>query len=322
MSDRLLQLLSDGQTVSQSSGGALAIALFDGLLTFDIEVSYIWRAPWSLTKTLYVLSRYLGFLNLCIMSAVFSTSHISTSLCEVWLWYFYVGIFMCSLAPCNLLLALRLYGLFLENRNIRVLVMSLYTCELLLDAIVLSLLCSNITVLGPELVPPSLPVMGCVYSVRAPYLFVLCGIPSLVLTLTYFILALQKFLQHVRERSNMQGLRTIRESGTLTSLLSLVFRDGLVFYALIFGGILTNALVFGVIKNRLTAEAAFPWLVATYSIVGSRIVLMFDGNPSNPIGIYKEGIELRVDPSRRQFSNEPPTPAERGWPMKIQIVEG
>jgi len=49
---------------------------------------------------------------------------------------------------------------------------------------------------------------------------------------TLFILALYKFLGHLRERSSMEGLRAIRESGTLASLVSLLFRDGVMFYAM------------------------------------------------------------------------------------------
>ena len=46
----------------------------------------------------------------------------------------------------------------------------------------------------------------------------------------YIILALYKYLSHVRERSNMISHSVVRDSGDITPVLSFLFRDGVLFY--------------------------------------------------------------------------------------------
>ncbi|KAF9444975.1 hypothetical protein P691DRAFT_676580, partial [Macrolepiota fuliginosa MF-IS2] len=37
--------------------------VFDWLLTFEMEISFIWRALWTLMKGLYLLERYSPFVD-------------------------------------------------------------------------------------------------------------------------------------------------------------------------------------------------------------------------------------------------------------------
>ncbi|KAF8514383.1 hypothetical protein JB92DRAFT_144604 [Gautieria morchelliformis] len=101
---------------------------------------------------------------------------------------------------------------------------------------------------------------------------------------------------HMRERSNMVGYRTIRDSGSITSVLSLMLRDGLLFYAMIFVTIFVTGMLFWVGTHAL---AGIPWLVACYSVSGSRLVLTLHGNPKDAMGIYEQGTELLVQQPRR-----------------------
>jgi len=48
----------------------------------------------------------------------------------------------------------------------------------------------------------------------------------------YFSLALYKFLKHLRERSSMISHSVVRDSGNITPVLSLMLRDGVLFYAM------------------------------------------------------------------------------------------
>ncbi|KAF8978497.1 hypothetical protein BDQ17DRAFT_1265594, partial [Cyathus striatus] len=37
--------------------------VFDTLLTLDIEVTFIWSTPWNVIKVLYLVTRYLAFID-------------------------------------------------------------------------------------------------------------------------------------------------------------------------------------------------------------------------------------------------------------------
>ncbi|KAF8514378.1 hypothetical protein JB92DRAFT_143684 [Gautieria morchelliformis] len=101
----------------------------------------------------------------------------------------------------------------------------------------------------------------------------------------------------MRERSSMIGHRAIRDSGNITSTLSLVLRDGVVFYAMIFAAIFVAGSLFWTAGSLATA--GMPWIIACYSVAGSRLVLTLHGNSRETMGIYQQGTELWVTPLNR-----------------------
>ncbi|KAF8516059.1 hypothetical protein JB92DRAFT_2912226 [Gautieria morchelliformis] len=278
-----LQIVSDSQTAARSAAGALSLVIFDTLLTLDAERVCIWRSPMSLTKGCYLTGRYMGLVNL----AVYASDATDT---VTWRWYFYLVIFMCSIASCNVLLALRLDNLFRNTRY----------CALIYIMTETVFLCLLSALAG--VVQPKLPWLGCFYTIHsATPVSVIFTLPELGLTCIYFSLALYKFIKHVRERSSVIGHRAIRDSGNITSTLSLMLRDGVVFYA-IKSSHLASILVTGALSwtAGLLAAAGTPWVIACYSVAGSRLVLMLHGNPREAMGIYQQqGTELWVTPLNR-----------------------
>ncbi|KAF8487766.1 hypothetical protein JB92DRAFT_3020831 [Gautieria morchelliformis] len=294
----LLQIISDSQMAARSAAGALSLVIFDILLTLDAERVCIWRAPMSLTKGCYFTGRYLGLLNLTVYASdatdtvIFETLTLSYhDSCAPWRWYYYLVIVLSSMASCNVLLALRLDNLFRNTRYFR-----------LLPIAETVLLCLFSAFSSVALKPKLQPWRGCIYTVHpASSLSFILTLPELGLTCIYFSLALYKFLKHVRERSNMIGHRAIRDSGNITSTLSLILRDGVVFYAIKYSHLAT-IFVTGALSwtAGLLAYGGTPWIVACYSVAGSRLVLMLQGNPREAMGIYQQqGTELWVTPLNR-----------------------
>ncbi|KAF8574043.1 hypothetical protein K439DRAFT_1624641 [Ramaria rubella] len=223
-----------------------------------------------------------------------------------------------SMTPCNLLLAQRLYYLFQRAPRIRLLLISLFTCELMAHITIVTLLATHTQLQDTRLISGAL---GCSNTViNGGSLIIISAIPDLFLTCIYFGFAFVKYLEHIRERSSMSSLRAIRDSGDLAPLLSLLFRDGVLFYALYTfdleslptessylpdsATVLTNGFTLGIFHNRLLSGVAFPWITAIYSIAviltisGIFVVsdfLLFWGNTNEALGIYNEGTELRVN---------------------------
>lgn len=52
--------------------------IYDYLLTFEREVSLVWRSPWSIVKILFLLARYTPFVSI---SAILSCASLRTRLC-------------------------------------------------------------------------------------------------------------------------------------------------------------------------------------------------------------------------------------------------
>ncbi|KAF9441780.1 hypothetical protein P691DRAFT_765897 [Macrolepiota fuliginosa MF-IS2] len=55
--------LEGGKKVQNLTLASMVIMILDWLLTFEMEVIFIWKAKWSLTKWLYVLSRFMPFVD-------------------------------------------------------------------------------------------------------------------------------------------------------------------------------------------------------------------------------------------------------------------
>ncbi|KAF8514374.1 hypothetical protein JB92DRAFT_2919310, partial [Gautieria morchelliformis] len=283
-----LQIVSDSHIAARSAAGALSLVIFDILLTLDAERVCIWRSPLSLTKGCYLTGRYMGLVNLVLMFSVYA-SDASDSFCEAWKWYYFLVIVICSMASCNVLLALRLDNLFRNTRYFRLLLIVLCTCGLVAETVLLCLFLALSSV--PQ---PKLPWLGCIYTTHSTSPFrVIFTLPELGLTCIYFSLALHRFLKHVRERSSMIRHRAIRDSGNITSTLSLMLRDGVVFYAMIFATIFVTGVLSWTAAQLVWV--GIPWVIACYSVAGSRLVLMLHGNPREAMGIYQQqGTELWV----------------------------
>ncbi|KAF8631118.1 hypothetical protein AX17_005163 [Amanita inopinata Kibby_2008] len=57
------------------------ILYFDYLLTLDAEVNLIWKAPWNLVKVLYLIMRYMPFMDVTMILYYTVTPGVSTSAC-------------------------------------------------------------------------------------------------------------------------------------------------------------------------------------------------------------------------------------------------
>ncbi|KAF8514379.1 hypothetical protein JB92DRAFT_3096190 [Gautieria morchelliformis] len=273
---------------TRSAAGALSLVIFDILLTLDAERVCIWRAPLSLTKGCYLTGRYLGLLNLVLMFSVYAAD-VTHSSCATWKWYFLV-IVLSSMASCNVLLALRLDSLFRNTRYFRLLLIVLCTCGLVAETVLLCLFSAS------SVAPKQQPSVGCIYTINSlaarPLSFIFT-LPELGLTCIYFSLALHRLLKHVRERSSIIGHRAIRDSGNITSTLSLILRDGVVFYAMVL------ILIQDFRRNFRSWIAILGWIACVGRNPGSRLVLALHGNPRETMGIYQQGTELWVTPLNR-----------------------
>ncbi|KAJ7235679.1 hypothetical protein C8J57DRAFT_1728520 [Mycena rebaudengoi] len=66
----LLQVASDGKLTSYFAVAALTFLIYDHLLSFDLEIRFIWMRPKSLACYLYIWNRYLTLAITCISTSV------------------------------------------------------------------------------------------------------------------------------------------------------------------------------------------------------------------------------------------------------------
>ncbi|TFK51268.1 hypothetical protein OE88DRAFT_1659145 [Heliocybe sulcata] len=107
------------------SAAGLVIMLYDHLLTLDDEVEYVWKAKWSLPKTLFLVLRYMVPSAMIMYTYELSgigEIHLSDTFCRGWFGSgLYLGIFSVSIG--NFIVLLRLWVIW--DRNIRLLLVTL-----------------------------------------------------------------------------------------------------------------------------------------------------------------------------------------------------
>ncbi|KAJ3565244.1 hypothetical protein NP233_g7754 [Leucocoprinus birnbaumii] len=93
----IIASLNHYQTGRYSDGAAAAFFVYDYFLTLDIEVQVIWETPWSASKTLFILNRYLPLIEFILnyfRDNVGKMAYHCYTLLHIITWLYIVGIFL------------------------------------------------------------------------------------------------------------------------------------------------------------------------------------------------------------------------------------
>lgn len=148
--------------------------------------------------------------------------------------------------------------------------------------------------------------LGCLAQVDGSGYNIALPTPALVLSAFYFLLATKLFLDHMKQISQLRGLRSIRNSDRIASLLVLLYRDGVVVYAAVLVAWVVNAALIMISYGRFIQGFGVPWINAVYAIGIARLILMLRGEPFSATGVYKVGMEYRVEVGKGHTTSDQP----------------
>ncbi|KAJ6473837.1 hypothetical protein C8R45DRAFT_1011948 [Mycena sanguinolenta] len=272
-----------------SATAALTWVVYDICLTLDREIVSVWRSSWSLSKILFLFSRYHTILSLgFFLMECIGTKHFLMPLavadfhpppgffapCIANLPYtnasrWYIGLTeVFSILAGELLILIRINTVYGWNRKSSSLYIGLVTT-------VLSLLggsrglfgSSNILVCGPD-------------RVNVPDVNIASELTSMVVACVYLGLVIHKALDvlqdleavDARPRTQKVGLVAYFKSSRVTlPILHRCLRDAALYFVVVFVVLLLN-LILVVSRNRF-AQLGSAWLLATYSVASTRIFL-------------------------------------------------
>jgi len=262
----LVSTMSSLQNVYLASIAALAWLAYDIALTFEQELEFIWKAQWSFPKILYVLARYYGLFNLAYYLSVALSPSVSVHYCEAWIWFdsFSNSVFFTT--TVNLLFVLRVSALFHGKRSMLAFLLFLYIAEFIIEVVITVVTLRNI-----RMVPrtPGLPIRGC-SSDSAPTLTLISWVTCLIVACVFWMLTTYKLSRDMGVRTWF-NLKLVATRVRVYPTMDVFYRDGSLFFGMIFVVILLNT-----IFNQLGGvylEIGAPWISATYSVAGSRLVL-------------------------------------------------
>ncbi|TFK67635.1 hypothetical protein BDN72DRAFT_89237 [Pluteus cervinus] len=117
--------------------GSFVLQAYDLFASMRAEYRYIWRAPWTLVKCIYIFSRYFGLLSqlvVLVISASAHTPHIPIQTCQLFV-MLQVLTFHFLLFALEVILDLRVYALYKKNYVIGFILVIFCTLENTLIAI-------------------------------------------------------------------------------------------------------------------------------------------------------------------------------------------
>ncbi|KAJ7166999.1 hypothetical protein C8R46DRAFT_1192235 [Mycena filopes] len=291
----------DPNFVQGSATAALSWVVYDVVLTLDREISSVWRASWSISKGLFLFSRYhtilaLGFF---LMEAI-GTKHftlplnidpslippdaapgfyapcianLKVSIAARW----YIGLAeVLAILTGELLILIRINAVYGWSRQVVALTLLLFCAEAVIGLVttIISLLGGSRGLLGSTDILTCFPGQANVPDVNIAMwctsMAVVCVYLGLVV---HRALTAAQLLETVggRPEDARMGFIALFRSSQMAPTLHLCLRDAAVYFILIFG-VLTLNLLLILFRDRY-AQLGTAWLLATYSVASTRIFL-------------------------------------------------
>ncbi|KAK0217404.1 hypothetical protein EDD85DRAFT_869105 [Armillaria nabsnona] len=250
------------------------------LITLDDE-----RSHWSIGKILFIINRYYTLSSVMCTCAplvgLFMTS-LSDSFCyRFFQWQGWTGLIACMIA--EVILQMRLYALYLLNKKVLALMVTSFIICSASAAVIMGIVLSNITV---SYTPPGTSFCA---SSGIPDYFYAFWIPTIVFESLLCGLAL------------FRGFQTFNSDGPLFSngrrLVSILIRDSVFYFVVMFATYLTNLLVWAAAPVDLL-EIPIGFSVTFSCVMSNRIIL-------NVRRASQNDMESKATASPEKDSNKP-----------------
>ncbi|KAJ7454719.1 hypothetical protein FB451DRAFT_1279095 [Mycena latifolia] len=241
------------QIVKYVHVGSLVILLYDYLLTMDLEAALIWPSKRSLTKTLFLLSRYSPFVDVPLMVYYAATPDISINRClHVHITIVYFNLF--GIAVAEIIFVLRTYAISGQSRTVLIVFITICTASLAGSFVLLTLYIQTAK-FGPPLLA-TLP--GC-YLANGTLIYVgISFIIALSLDICIFVYTLWIGIKKYRHSRN--------------PLIVTLYRDGITYFAFL---CIISATNFAILLNRPLdmPELLNNLLRVMHSLLSCRVIL-------------------------------------------------
>ncbi|KZV88798.1 hypothetical protein EXIGLDRAFT_838983 [Exidia glandulosa HHB12029] len=224
---------------------ASTILLYDWTITLDREIDMFWGKRRSWTSILFFINRYMTF-----VGQSFNTY------CKVAISYWLIGFGMAQLLATDTIIYVRICAMY-SNKRLHKTLISLLVAATLGSAAIAG-------AVGSRTKATETPYVGARQcTVTTPYGFLWAfWLPILAYEGLAFYLIAAKALQFIRED----------QSGWKSSLIQVLLRDSLLYFALIFVLSIANAVLFGG-KDPSLAGILEPITAVLLSLMGSRMLL-------------------------------------------------
>lgn len=248
-----LQLVKDARSTNYTTLAALALLVFEYVITFEQEVRLFWASPWSLMKGVYLWNRYFSLLVVGFNAALLLQQIDSDSVCELYLKP--QGAFATIIAATvDCILILRVWLLYHKSRKMLAFLVFLFIAE------VTTMTAIAVFSVPTEYIHFGAALTGC-YSTTIPRFFRVYVVPALGVSCIMFTLTLYRCIV---------TLGPFKSSAM--PMIRLFLRDGISWFLAVLVMLTTDILIWS--RGRPTlAELPINLSCSLYSIIGSRVLM-------------------------------------------------
>ncbi|KIJ21038.1 hypothetical protein PAXINDRAFT_95988, partial [Paxillus involutus ATCC 200175] len=274
--------------------------VYDYILTFDEEVKFIWKAPWSITKVTFFVNRYGNLLGQTFIQVVETgwIVHDSQDLCQRF--NLFISIFMTLGAESiHILVLLRAWAIWGCQRRVATILISAYCVYLLLILTIVAISTKSQSFYQFQY----LNLIGICVEVIPPYIWLLCG-ASLLLDTSVFWLTMRSLRRHSQECQHLYP----------SGLVHLLVRDAVTFYVVSIFYELFTMVTWTVYANNPKYLLSLTFSLPLLSIGGQRLVLNVRGLKGR--SYTPRSLSAEVDRQLEAFDD-----AQPGWWSKSQSAD-
>ncbi|KAJ6564973.1 hypothetical protein DFH09DRAFT_286258 [Mycena vulgaris] len=243
--------------LTSSAVAALAMVIWDYLITLEDERELFWKRKWTFATFLFLWSRYLGIFLIIFGVSVAVSPNLTDSVSYLWLrvesW---VG--MSTLCSIQVILQLRIYALYDGSPKVTALIISVFFMEVICAVAMFGFTSANIRVVAEA--------MGDM---------VRCKVTAVPSWLWLFWVAVTSFELLLCVLALYKGYQRIRISGLFKSqqvLQDILLRDSVLFYVAIQGVYIFN-LVFWIQDPKDSLDVLTGMAVAVPCVMCGRLMI-------------------------------------------------
>uniref|UniRef100_A0A0W0F7N5 DUF6533 domain-containing protein n=1 Tax=Moniliophthora roreri TaxID=221103 RepID=A0A0W0F7N5_MONRR len=269
------------QAATYSDTAVAALVAYDYIITLPDEIELVWSARWNLTKVLYLLQRYMPFVDtVALVLHNDFTPGLGYQQCrntyDISGWMFVIGI-----ALSEVLLTLRLWAVWHKDYRLTIglpiffavcwgiifTVMAIWLPSMTCELHITRLPHDPMETCDPTVGPQPLPHLGCYVSGGSSILFI-----AWVLVMLYDGGTMSLMV--------ISGIASYR-SGVHRGLVKTIHRDGVFYYIVLFCFALANVVTTVVLPGELQAIVSSAERVM-HPILTSRVIHSIRAKASRP----------------------------------------
>ncbi|KAF9564908.1 hypothetical protein CPC08DRAFT_219776 [Agrocybe pediades] len=239
MSDQnalFITILRQLALVTYVEAGAIAIFVFDYLITLGMEINLVWFSRWSFVKALYFFQRYSPFFDSFVPWIYRQTAAHTGRECSK-ITYAFIAMNMVGITASELLMGIRVWSIWSHNNTLRYLVPAFFVVVWIPSCVGTYFFAASLTFSEN---PPYPTFAGClVTGANAIYI-----IPSWVSYIAWDTFSLVLVM--------VPGIRASR-AGTLSGLSHVVYREGSFYYIIFFAMSVMNIIIYTTIQDATRA---------------------------------------------------------------------